>query len=246
MAKVTDSKAMTQIGWDDAPHLSEQAKKELLASTPPYLRDARSKGIPSLGSGAIYPIPESEIVVDPFEIPTHWKKAAAMDVGWNRTAAVWGAVNRDDGTCYIYSEYYKGAAEPAIHVQGIKARGDWIPIAIDPAARGRGQSDGSQLFDMYRQLGLRLSPADNAIEAGLYMVWEMLSSGKLKIFSTLRNILSEYRLYRRDEKGRIVKADDHLMDAMRYWCMTGQNLATFKPVQRKSVVRASGNRITGY
>jgi len=246
MARVTDYKAMTQIGWDDAPHLSEQAKTELLASTPPYLRDARSKGIPSLGSGAIYPIPETEISVDPFDIPEHWKRAAAMDVGWNRTAALWGAINREDGTVYIYSEYYKGSAEPAIHAQGVRARGDWMPIAIDPASRGRNQKDGDQLFSIYQQLGLKLLPADNSVEAGLYTVWEMLSTGKLKIFKTLSNTLAEYRLYRRNEKGNIVKENDHLMDCLRYFCMTSVNIASYKPAPRRKIVRATGNRITGY
>jgi len=53
---VTGERAMVMAGWDDVPHLSEQQKKLMLAETPPYLRDARSKGIPSLGAGAIYPV----------------------------------------------------------------------------------------------------------------------------------------------------------------------------------------------
>jgi hypothetical protein len=32
----------------------------------------------------------------------------------------------------------------------------------------------------------------------------------------LQNWLSEFRIYRRDEKGKIVKQNDHLMDATRY------------------------------
>jgi hypothetical protein len=76
------------------PHLSAEQKAELWGSIPPYQRDARSKGIPQLGSGAIYPVPESEIVVDPFEIPLHWPRGYGLDVGWNRTAAIWGAPSR--------------------------------------------------------------------------------------------------------------------------------------------------------
>ena len=64
------SKYVVMAGWDDVPHLAEQTKKDLYASIPPYQRDARSKGIPQLGSGAIYPVPESEIVCKPFEIPS--------------------------------------------------------------------------------------------------------------------------------------------------------------------------------
>ncbi|EBH8772659.1 hypothetical protein D1804_15000 [Salmonella enterica subsp. enterica serovar Lagos] len=47
--------------WDDAKHLTEDAKAELLAGYPEYQRDMRSKGIPVLGSGAVYPYNEEEI-----------------------------------------------------------------------------------------------------------------------------------------------------------------------------------------
>jgi hypothetical protein len=67
--------------WDDAPHLSKAERDELWASIPPYQRDARSKGIPQLGAGAIYPVPESEIVVDDFKIPEYWPVSYGKDVG---------------------------------------------------------------------------------------------------------------------------------------------------------------------
>ena len=65
------SKLVVGATWDDVPHLSPEQKAELWGSIPPYQRDARSKGIPQLGSGAIYPVPESEIVVDPFGARRH-------------------------------------------------------------------------------------------------------------------------------------------------------------------------------
>jgi hypothetical protein len=39
------------------------------------------------------------------------------------------------------------------------------------------------------------------------------------------NWLSEFRLYRRNEKGAVVKENDHLMDATRYLIRTGMDLA---------------------
>jgi hypothetical protein len=48
------------------------------------------------------------------------------------------------------------------------------------------------------------------------------------VFRTLQNFLSEYRLYRRDEKGRIIKAKDHLMDDLRYLVMSGRAAAKVK------------------
>lgn len=222
-----------QATWDHVPHLSQEQKDRLWASIPPYQRDARAKGIPALGAGAIYPVPESDVTCDPFEIPKHWPRVYALDVGWNRTAALWGAWDRDNDIVYLTSEYYRGQAEPSIHATAIKARGDWIPGVIDPASRGRSQRDGEQLLNDYMQLGLNLETAVNTREAGIYAVWERLSTGRLKAFKSLQSWLAEYRIYRRDEKGRIVKVNDHLMDDMRYLIMSGLDRAITEPVKNK-------------
>lgn len=232
-------KALVMAGWDDVPHLSETEKVRMLSECEPHLRDSRSKGIPSLGSGAIYPVPESDIIVNPFVIPAHWPRSYGLDVGWKRTAAVWGATDRETDTHYLYSEHYRGQAEPSIHAAAIKARGDWIKGAIDPASRGRSQKDGEKLFVTYQDsLGLKIHAADNSVESGTYLIYEMLSTGRLKVFSTLQNWLKEYRIYRRDENGKIVKENDHLMDATRYYGMSGIDLATIKPIQRDANRRA--------
>jgi hypothetical protein len=52
---------------------------------------------------------------------------------------------------------------------------------------------------------LHLWAAQDAVEAGIYTVWQLLSTGKLKVFKSLGNWLSEFRLYQRDKDGRIVK-----------------------------------------
>jgi phage terminase large subunit-like protein len=218
------SKAVVTATWDDVPHLTEKQKAEILAGVPPYLRGARSKGIPQLGAGLIYPLPESAYVVDPFEIPKHWPRAYGLDVGWNRTAAIFGAWDRETDTAYIYSEHYMGEAEPAVHASAIKARGP-IPGAIDPAAKARSQLDGRNLMQLYREQGLELVEADHAVEAGLFATYERYSTGRLKVFRTCQNLINEQRLYRRDERGKVVKERDHAMDAERYFVMTGLRIA---------------------
>ena len=100
------------------------------------------RGVPSLGSGAIYPVSESDITVAPFPIPHFWKLSYGLDVGWNRTAAIWAATDTETGVSYLVSEHYRAHAEPPIHAAAIKSRGSWIPGVVDPAARGRGQKDG--------------------------------------------------------------------------------------------------------
>lgn len=242
MPEISHSKYLVQAGWDDVPHLDEQTKQDLIESTPEYLRDARTQGIPSLGAGAIYPIPLSEILVDPFQLPPYWPRAYALDVGWNRTAALWGAWDRSVDCVYLYTEHYRGKAEPSIHATAIKARGDWIPGLIDPAARGRSQDDGEQLIQQYRALGLNLREAENALEAGIYATWERLSTGRLKIFKTLQNLQAEYRLYRRDENGKIIKEFDHLMDDMRYLVLGIRATAICMPVSSDRQVIGAASR----
>jgi len=227
------SKFVVMATWDDAPHLTKETKEELWASIPPFQRDARSKGVPQLGSGAIYPVPESDFVVPDFQIPEHFAKAYGLDVGWNKTAAPWGALDRESDILYLYSEHYRGQAEPSIHAEAVKSRGAWIPGVVDPAARGRSQKDGKQLLQTYKDLGLNIEVAFNGVESGIYEVWQRLSTGRLKVFESLSNWRSEFRLYRRDDKGRVVKENDHLMDATRYLVMSGLERATTKPGKEK-------------
>lgn len=213
---VKSFKAIVQAGWDDAPWLTEDDKAKILDSSEPHLRETRRTGVPSMGSGAVYPITLDSLVVDPFEIPSHFRKLYAMDVGWNRTAALWGALDPNSDMLYLFDEHYVGEQPPAVHASGIRSRGEWIPGVIDPASKGRSQGDGSQLLQTYKDLGLKLQKADNDVEGGIQQVWQRISSGKLKVFSSMHNLAKEYVLYRRDEKGRVMKENDHLMDCMRY------------------------------
>ena len=210
------AKTVIMASWDDVPHLDDAAKADMLASYPLYQRDARSKGVPQLGSGAIYPIPESDIKVDPFPIPPHWPRGFGLDVGWNFTAAIFGAIDRETDTAYLYDEYYAQKQPPDVHAASIRRRGEWMPGRIDPASRGRSQSDGTQLLQSYADLGLNLGLAPNGVEAGIFDMYQRFTTGRLKVFSILQNFWTEYRLYRRDEKGNITKKLDHAMDAGRY------------------------------
>jgi len=242
MGEVSASKYLVQAGWNDIPHMDEKTKAELLAATPPYLRKARSMGEPGLGSGAIYPVDLEEILYDPFPIPAFWPRCYALDVGWNRTAVLWGALDRSIDCWYFYTEHYRGKAEPSIHAAAIKSRGDWIPGLIDPAARGRSQADGKQLIVTYANLGLKLEPSANGLESGCYDVWERLSTGRIKVSRLCQNFQNEYRLYRRDEDGKIVSKFDHLMDCMRYLVLSGQPRAMTQPiVQNKLIVGSVGD-----
>lgn len=220
-----------QAGWDHVPHIPAPEKAAVLATTPPHLILTRTMGEPSQGAGAIYPIPEREITCGLFEVPASWPRVYAMDVGWNCTAALWGAKDPATGIIYIYSEHYASQGEPASHAQAIKSRGDWIPGVIDPASQGSSQIDGRKLMDMYVKLGLKLTPAGNAVETGITETWQLLVNGQVKIMSHLFNFFSEFRKYHRDDKGqgKIVKRYDHLMDCLRYLVASGREKMKIRP-----------------
>lgn len=214
--RIVSSRAVVQAGWADAPWLDKETIVRMKSNTPPHLVDARMYGHPSVGSGNVYQVALENILVDPFEIPAGWKHLYALDVGWNRTAALHAAIDPNDGTIYVYAEHYVGDARPELHAAAIKSRGEWIRGVVDPAANGRAQHDGQRLIDIYRKLGLKLIPAKNEVEAGIFSCYSRLSNGRLKIFNTLRNFQKEYMVYARDLNGKIIKENDHLMDCMRY------------------------------
>jgi hypothetical protein len=74
-------------------------------------------------------------------------------------------------------------------------------------------------------MGLNLQLADNAVEAGIHAAFRRMVSDRLKVFKSLNQWFEEYRLYRRDENGKVVKENDHLMDDTRYLIMNGMSYA---------------------
>lgn len=264
------SRFIITADWENnAPHLTPEARKDLFESIPAYQKDARTKGIPQLGAGVIYPIPEDDIVVPDFPVPKHWFRGYGLDVGWNRTAAEFLARNPDDGVSYLCGEYYRGEASPEVHAAAIKGRasiradgsktGPWMPGRIDPAARGRSQADGEKLLKMYRELiygtedaqvgKTLLKEANNAVETGIYDVLMALGQGRLKVFKyACRNWLAERRLYRRNEKGQIIKANDHAQDAGRYAFVSGIAWLLQEPAPPivDPIARFAGGSSAGY
>ena len=216
LASSTAFKAIIQAGWDDAPWLNEEEKARILESSEPHLRETRRSGVPSMGSGNVYPMSMDSMLCEPFAIPSHFKRLYALDVGWNKTACLWLAQDPVTGIVYVHDEHYVEHQPPAVHAASIRARGEWIPGVIDPASRGRTQTDGNQLYQQYKDLGLRIWPAKNAVESGIQQVWERMTGARIKFFTTLQHLPREFVLYRRDEKGRIIKEGDHLMDCLRY------------------------------
>lgn len=247
MPSVSSSKYVVSAGWVDVPHLDPDTRDQMLAATPPHMRKARSTGEASMGAGAIYPVDPDDLKIDPFPIPPHWRRAYGLDVGWTCTAVVWGAIDDQTDTLYLYSEHYRGEVTVPVHASAIKARGAWIPGVSDPAANNQNQRDGIRTIQQYREEGLDLSLADNAVETGLQEVLARMESGRMRVFSTLFHWFAEHRLYSRDEKGAVIKKKDHLMDASRYLVMSGLRRAIIRPkIMNETEATVVADRLGGY
>jgi hypothetical protein len=217
--------------WTEVPHLDEKATAQLLKNIQPYQKAARSRGIPSLGAGAVWPIGESDIKVAPFPIPKHWKRCFGLDTGWDHTAVVWAAYDPDTQTVYIYDVYKRGEVETAVHATAILSRGPWIPGVGDAAAISN--EDGEQFISKYKAAGLDIELANKALETGIQEVWDLFVEQRLKIFANCGAWFDEFRLYIRDDKGRIVRVKNHLMDGTRYMVRSGLSRAKTPPADKK-------------
>ena len=224
--------------WDDAPHLTEKVKAQQWASMLPYQRAARTKGVPQLGAGAVYPIDEADLKVADFAIPEHWWRGFGMDVGGGAkpTAAIFCALNPDDRVVYVTSVYKRASNEPSLHAAAIKERmhrpTGWLwPGVGDAAALIMTDHDAEQLVYVYRRLGLELYLPDKAVETGIADLWDLMVTGRFKVFGSCQAWFDEFRMYRRDARGRVVKSNDHLLDATRYLARSGLARMKRKPAK---------------
>ena len=213
-------------GWIDAPHMTEEKRIRQLALYPTHQRDMRSKGIPMLGHGRIYDLSEDYITCDPVSIPDHWFVIDGMDFGWDHPQAHIQLVeDRDNGMFYV-TRAYKERKQSANNAWGaVKSWADGVITAWphDGLQHEKGRDAGVQQMEHYKQAGFKMCKdhatwpsGGNTVEDGLYELNDLMMKGKLKFFNGLRHILDEVLQYHRDEKGKIVKANDDCLDALRY------------------------------
>lgn len=227
---VLNGKYYIQASWDDNIYLSEQTKQELRAILKPHELEAREKGIPNVGSGLVYQVLESEFLVEPFQIPDHWHHVFGMDVGFFApTAVVFIAHDKDTDTLYLYKEYSVTEKTAAQHASSLMMMGcDWIQGVCDPAVNQGSQRDGIKLIDDYAKAGLKLNKGKYAKELAVDSVLERIRTGRFKVFNNCRKFMEEWRGYSRDDKGKIMKGRDHLMNALEFVMLDGLPLARTK------------------
>lgn len=153
----TADRSDTNMTIDDVAHYTKEERDRIVSSYPEHEREARAKGIPILGSGRVFPIAESAITVEPFQLPDIWPRIAGMDFGWDHpSAAAWLAWDRDEHILYIYAALREREHTAAEFAPGILSFGPWIPVAWPADGLQHEKGTGFQLAEQYRQAGVNM------------------------------------------------------------------------------------------
>tara|TARA_R100000329_G_scaffold71185_1_gene62095 strand:+ start:432 stop:1853 length:1422 start_codon:yes stop_codon:yes gene_type:complete len=230
-----EGQALLQATWDDAPHMTTKVREQILEALPPHERKMRERGIPVLGSGLVFPIPEEDILCEPIEIPTHWPRLCGVDFGWDHpTAVVWITWDRDNDIVYCYDSYALRQETVPVHASAINSRGKWIPVIWPMDGRQADKGSGKNLTEQYKKEGVNMlrehfsnppsqgmkeGTGGNSVEAGIMEMLTRFKTKRLKIFKNQDKLLEELRMYHRKD-GKIVPSHDDVISALRYCVMS--------------------------
>jgi phage terminase large subunit-like protein len=220
-------RSVTVMTIDEAEHFDAEQRATIIRSYPAHERDARTKGVPTLGSGRIFPVSEESIKCEPFEIPDHFPRLGAMDFGWDHPfAAVELAWDREQDIVYVIKAHRLREATPVVHAGAIRSWGTALPWAWPRDGRRETlEGAGIALAEQYTAQGLNMifqhaqfEDGSVSVEAGLMQMLTRMETGKFKVFSSLLDWFEEFRLYHRKD-GKVVKEGDDLLAATRYGVM---------------------------
>lgn len=244
---------VTSMTIDDAEHYTPEQRAAIIARYRPHERDARVNGVPAMGSGKVFLVDESQIVINPIAIPAHWPRILGIDFGWDHpTAVVEMAWDKDADIVYITKEYRQREVVPAIVADAVKGWGGWQPIAWPHDGLQHDKGSGEQLATQYRNKGLLMlreratfEDGTNGVEAGIGDMLERMMTGKFRVFSTCQMYISEMRMYHR-KNGLINKTDDDLISASRYAYMMRRKAKVRMTTQPNYGQLNAGDSYTGY
>jgi len=222
-----DNRAVVTMTIDDALHIPAEQRASIISAYLPHEREARARGVPTLGSGRIFMALEDSVTEPPIAyIPAHWVKLWGVDFGIDHP---FGAVlilwDREADVIHVHHTYRVTDALPIQHAEALKKVAAEVPVAWPNDGNVR-RDDGKPMADHYKRHGLKMLSGhatwpDGSVstEAGILEMDEREKSGRLKYAKQLSDLLEERRFYHRKD-GQIVKIKDDLISALRVAIMT--------------------------
>lgn len=223
-----DNRGVVTMTIYDAKHIPPEKVAAIIAGYPAHEREARSMGVPMLGSGRIFPYGEDLIMEARIqEVPLYWKKIWGIDFGIDHPfAAVLLAWDVDADVIHVLNAYRISDQLPIMHAPVMKGLGELVPVAWPQDGHQRDKSSGEALKDAYAKHGLKMLPehsqwldGGNSTEAGILEMQERMTTGRLKVAADLSDFFEEYRFYHRKD-GQIVKIKDDILSACRVAIMS--------------------------
>lgn len=229
--------------WEDAPHLDDATKEELLASIPEWQREMRTKGIPLSTAGVVFPITHSKITTDPLQIDNWDNILWSIDITHrgkegNDPTVLTLAVQKGEQYYIHHQETFKEDGHPEKVAEYIKTTHYPNAPVIIPHDAGGAQGYGAVLksfginvqAEVFRNPELALSgiglsavkPRPNDIEVGLHHLNDLMNKGLLLINRECVSLFRELTTYERTgKKGEAAYRgrDDHI-DSFRYGVMS--------------------------
>ncbi len=226
---------LKSASWDDAPHLKKEDRDRLAASYRSHERDARTKGIPMMGEGAVFPVSDEDISIDPFKIPDHWPRGKGADFGIDHPAAgVECAWDRDADVIYLIDCYKKANETAPYHAAWFNKGNRRIPVAWPHDGMNREKSGGKTLAQHYSDHHVNMmgksarypkakgetqdKGGPQPVEPIVDEMLERMMTGRFKAFAHLREFFEEKRSYHRKD-GQIVAKRDDILKALFYCVM---------------------------
>lgn len=210
----------------DNKFLPESYSKQL-ESLPEKMRKAFMDGDWDIFEGQYFPeFSKAKHVIDPFEIPPGWMRFRSIDYGYEAPAAViWYAIDYD-GNVYIYRELYQnGLIYQNLATKILELTGneqiDYTVADWDMFAATR--DTGEYGYDIMGNFGVPIEQANKERIAGWNLLRKYLQNGKLKIFSTCRNLITilPQQIHSQTKPEDLQKGpSDHLADSMRMGLMS--------------------------
>jgi len=233
LSEPSADRAAFRITGDEAKHITPERREELAGNYSDAERESRLEGIPQLGTGPIFPLERLPAITRGFDsdqLPSWARWCVGIDFGFaGGFAAVLIAWAHDTGDLWVIDSFQMTQSSALYHVQRIHSmtKGLRIPVAWPHDGNVHDKGSGVALAKQYKDFTANMLPKhatnygtnDYKVEPGLQEIRELMFVAKLHIAPHNQELLEQMRHYHRDEDFRIVKARDHLIDALRYAVM---------------------------
>lgn len=186
---------------DNAENLPDGYIEDVLENLPERARRRFRYGEWVKAEGVIYDAFDDSMIIKAEDIPPIERYCVGLDFGLNMAAVL---IGRTGDNIYVVDDHGAYNATASAFNGEIDSRWSYDIVYCDPAGGERIQEIAYG------------DKANNSVDPGIDYITAAMEGGRFFVCEDAHGVLSEIYDYRRDDKERVVKENDHYMDAMRY------------------------------